>query len=75
MKARVLIPDSLGRWKINEIATVEPSDYNKYDYKATFDGVVTSLSLFGKKIECKRLFYFYKDELEILTDDQTNHCP
>jgi len=75
MKARVLIPDALDRWELNEIATVEPSDFDKYEYKATFDGVVTSLILLGKKIECKRVFYFYKDELEILTDGQINHCP
>ena len=65
MKAKILYNDKLGRWKAGEISTVLKNTFEKYDYKIDL-GTIKDTELFGKKIDFKRIYFFYKEEIEII---------
>ena len=67
MKVRILKDDIRGRWYKGELGEMLPNDSNKYDYLLQLSGNV-DISLFGKQLKAKRLYYFYKNEVELLED-------
>ncbi len=66
-KAKVLLDDDpVGRWKKGEVGELLDNDYDeKYDYRVDF-GIVKDVELFGKKIDWRRIVYFYKGDLELI---------
>ena len=67
-KARILKDDPVGRWLAGEIGILLVCDFEKYDYFIDL-GVIKNTELFGKKIDFKRNFFFYEDDVEIVPDD------
>ncbi len=65
MKAKILYNDKLNRWKAGEIGTVLKNTFEKYDYKVDL-GMIKNTELFGKKIDFRRIYFFYKEEIEIM---------
>jgi hypothetical protein len=66
MKAKILYTDPSMRFKADEIGTVMKNDFPKYDYKIDL-GVIKSVKIFGDgiPIDMQRIFYFYKNEVQI----------
>ena len=65
MKAKILYNDKLNRWKAGEIGTILENTSEKYDYEIDL-GTVKNTELFGKKIDFRRIFFFYKEEIELM---------
>jgi len=60
MKAKILITDSIGRFKAGEIGTVKENDFDKYDYYIELEDGIMNGETF------KRNYYFYENEVEII---------
>jgi len=68
-KAKTLTDDPAGRWLKGEVGILLQCDFDKYDYCVDF-GTLKDQELFGKKIgNFRRIFYFYEDEIEIVSND------
>ena len=63
MKARILNNDKLWRWKAGEIGIILKNTFDKYDYKIDL-GTIKDIELFGEKTNFRRIYYFYKNEIE-----------
>jgi hypothetical protein len=61
IKAKILIDDIGGRFKKDEIGIVLENNFDKYDYFIKLPGKIKMLD-----IMIERMFYFYKDEVEII---------
>jgi len=57
MKAKILIDDSSNRFKCGDIGLMVDNDFDKYDYRI--------------ELEDGRAYYFYKDEIEVISDKLT----
>jgi len=79
MKVKILVDDGIPalrppryipRWKVGEIGELLENDFSeKYDYKVLLPVIVHFDNLFGHEIvDAKRVFYFYKGEVELLKD-------
>lgn len=82
MKVKILIDDSgkdptrprptgwIPRWKVGEIGELLENDYSeKYDFKVLLPGIDHIDDLFGHgPVDAIRIYYFYKDEVELLKD-------
>ncbi len=65
IKAKILYNDKLNRWKAGEIGIVLENTFEKYDYKIDL-GIIKDTEIFGEKIDFRRIYYFYKEEIEII---------
>lgn len=65
MKAKILYNDKSNRWKAGEIGTVLKNTFEKYDYKIDL-GTIKNTKIFDKKIDFRRIYFFYKEEIEIM---------
>jgi hypothetical protein len=68
MKAKIIIDDPSGRFKIGEIGEVLKNDFPlKYDYLVRLPGsVYVDNFLGGGPINIIREFYFYANEVELV---------
>ena len=65
MKAKILIDDPGGRFKLGEVGALLENNYSdKYDYFIRLEGKIKFSSPI--EIEAARDFYFYKEEVELL---------
>ena len=79
MKVKILIDDGirlynrldiLPRWKVGEIGELLENDSKKYDHKVLLPCTVHIDDLFGRgPVDTKRIFYFYKGEVELLKEE------
>ena len=65
MKAKVLFDDPADRWKAGDVGDVVENTFEKYDYALDF-GTLKDVEFLGKKQDFARVYFFYKDEIEIL---------
>lgn len=65
MKCKILIDDKIGRFKRGEIGEVLENDFEKYDYCVNLPGVQSIPAFLGGGLG-KRIYYFYKNEVELL---------
>lgn len=79
MKVKILIDDRLPcrcspwripRWEAGEIGELLDNDFSeKYDFKVLLPGIDHVDDLFGHgPVDALRIYYFYKDEVELLED-------
>ena len=71
MKAKILITDPGSRFKTGEVGTVLKNDFIKYDYKIHLGTIKNAKLTDGTNCDYKRIFYFYKTEVEVLPDADT----
>jgi len=57
MKAKILIGDLAGRFKVGDVGDLVENNFEKYDYHIELAG--------------GRSYYFYKDEVELFGDVPT----
>jgi len=62
MKAKLLINDTVGRFKAGEIGKLIENDFPKYDYCVDLGSALIDSGTI------QRVFYFYKDEVEIIQE-------
>ena len=66
MFAVILITDSLNRFKAGETGKILPCDFDKYDYKVDLGTSELITEGFLKGVTQRRIFYFFKNEIEVL---------
>lgn len=65
LQYRILHDNPMKRWFAGEIGEELVNDSTKYDHVLKLPGEV-NVNLFGKSIKAVRVFYFYKDEVQVL---------
>lgn len=70
-RVRIIVPDPVAeRWRVGEVGTVvgDGADIlGKYDVTVEFEGLDQPITTgFLSGLRAKRVFYFYKDEVELV---------
>lgn len=71
MRIKTLFDDPAGRWAAGEVGEVLENSYaEKYDYEVKLQGTIPLHDFLGtgKTIYAVRVYYFHKNEVEIVPD-------
>lgn len=74
-QVKILVDDVCGRYGAGEIGHVaEKIVDGKYDFLVTLPGRKETV-VFGKKIEAVREYFFYTEEIELLSEPEQRRKP